>query len=412
MEHIEEAKKLLAQLETSLSNVSEWIKYKENETAKLLRERDESLRMKQELHDALEPRSVEVCQYKTEYESIKTKYNTENLKKNSRQNFHFFLSYQRKYARTSLDVIDSHERVISQHGFCWWGKFYKEQIAENRYNMLEPFGESIRIDEEGAFARSLRDRVRERVGNGDNVYLFIYNPNPPDLRLHVANVVEFYYGKEKIPYQDDYKTDLPSCAYMPDYYFLKVRGNCSACREADLQRCRLRFLSNFWFKINRIAKVDALEGTFGNLLNCFTNDSVNFAVPILYPLIVTQKKALPYFGETATPFVQPEKPCLVEIPSKERAHTKTEKVDRFFKNLNSNCGNCFVKVQSMEVIRSSRSVATLMAGGNDDEIFLCLPGGYRVDNKSMRFRIVLDKRTAADQKKRVEQLISEYLGRR
>ena len=275
------------------------------------------------------------------------------------------------------------------------------------YENLEPFGESINVDEHSNVAIDLKEKVKERRDSGKSVYLFNYNPNPPRIKLYVSNVIDFHYGKEQIPYED---TDVfpPQCTYFPGYYFKKREGNCISCKKFNPKRCQLQFLSNFYFKIDKIQEIENVEEEFVNLINCFTDDSINFAVPIFYPLLVSQVKEKMYFPELVEAIPHKSR-FVLNIPTKEKGHTKSDKVEKFFNDLNKECNECFVRVESKDCVRPFSGKPKIHQTSNDDEIMLYLPQEYRSDGKAVRFIITLDEKTNLEQKEKIENMIRRCL---
>lgn len=410
MEEIEDISRLLGELKTKLEQVGHRVKDEEKHYENLKEEVTRQLNEKTDLEKRIiECENKNLCPYKIAFEQIRNKYLGVIQKQISENNFHFFLSYRSGYARKKtsvIDVIEAHTNIIENKRYCWLGKFYKERMHGGTYRELEPFGESMVTSGTTNVPSNLRKKVQERVKNGEGVFLYLYNPNPPKLRLHVANIVDFYFGDGKIPYEDDLESDLPHCAYVPDYYFQETR-NCMSCKKRDEAKCRLRFISNFWFKIDRFQELGNIEEEFNNLVNCFTDDSINFAIPILYPLIVRQRTPKFYFDNLIKP-ISHSSDFHINIPTKEHGHTKLEEVKNLFKKLNEWCKKAFISVDLRSCTRPFSSKLEIQENPQNDEITVCLPSGYRRDDTSMVFIINLDKRTNPEQKKKVEEMIKSF----
>ena len=414
MEVFNDTRNALKELEAQIGKLDKLITDKEKEYQGLMKKTEEEKKLcneiiyeKGNLEEILNQCSVDVCQYKNEFKSIKKAYSAKLEDSITDKIFHFFLCHRGDYYSTAgIGVIESHKEIIEKNGFCWWGKFIKERGKGGQYYSLEPFGESIMPDGSGSVAFEIRGQVGERIKEGENVYLYNYSPNPPDIKFFVCNIIDVFYGEEKIPYQDD--DYPPQCAYVPTYYFHRHEGNCIACKNINQARCQLRFLCNFWFKIDRIKELDDVEDEFTNLINCFTDDSINFAIPILYPLLVTQRNIRYHFPEIVEPLRQ-KAVFRMHIPKSEKGHTKMEKVKSFFSYLNEKCHETFVSVESIDCQRHYSGMPQLQQSKEDDEILLYLPSEYRSDGKAMRFKICLDKRTKAEQKQKVEEMIRSCL---
>jgi hypothetical protein len=183
---------------------------------------------REELIEILNNCSVDICKYKTAFEDIRKRHSNQIQEHISNQDFHFFLCYREDYARDGKTAIDSHQEVIDKKGFCWWGKFFQERTKGGGFDPLEPFGESISPGEISNVARNIKSKIKERIVNREPIYLYNYNPNPPNIELYVGNVVDFYYGEQEIPYAFNSNEAPPQCAYIPRYYFHKREGNCSS----------------------------------------------------------------------------------------------------------------------------------------------------------------------------------------
>jgi hypothetical protein len=415
VKEVEEAQAVLAELAKKVDEITAVIDKKEREfeeksreTQELKKYLDSCFSERVELDEILEQCSVDVCQYKLAFEEIKRKHSDQAHTAVTDRNFHFFLCFRGEhYADPGKKVIEAHQEVIHRHGYCWWGKFSKKRVTGGDYEDLEPFGESIRIDGESSVARKLREKVKERIRGGQNVYLYNYNPNPPDIALFVCNVLDFYFAPENIPYAEE-PIIPPECARIPRYYFHKRDGNCTSCKKIDPTKCRPGFLCNFWFKIDHIMEIANVEQEFINLENCFTNDSINFAIPILYPLLVTQKEERHYFPDRVEPIHCPE-PFAFEMKSGEEGHLKTEKVEKFFNDLNRNCGQVFKRVESTSYQRLPDKYS-IQKSSKSDEVFVTLPSQFRRDGSPSRYAVYLHEDTTPAQKQKVEILIEEFLG--
>ncbi len=302
MNDFNENRKLLIEREKRLKELDALIKAKEKEMKEVEEVYAELIVENEKLVEILESCSVDVCPYRLAFEEMRDKYRNIILDHISNQRFHFFMCFRGNYyARLDDDrfrektVVEYHQEVIDKKGYCWWAKFFRRRLPNGLYERLEPFGESISLDKSSDVAANIREKVKERHNNKESVYLFSYSPNPPDFELIVCNVTDFCFGKEKIPYENRLDQNPPQCAYFPDYYFDKKEGNCEHCKKYDPQRCTLRFPSNFWFRIDKIEKIKNVNKEFMNLENCFTKDFINLAIPIFYPLLVTQKHGTKYF---------------------------------------------------------------------------------------------------------------------
>lgn len=407
---------LVKDLRTKLEQLETLIGQKEEEYQEQLRKKEEAKREcemvineRDELDKILDECSVDVCKYKTEFKHIRDKYGTKIGNYISNQKFHFFLCYREQYGSEGGEpVIESHRKIIEEHGFCWWGKFSKGRVKGGNYVPLEPFGESISVDGNATVAQNIRSKVLERVGKQDCVYLYLCDPNPPKIRLHVCNVSDFWFGQEQVPYQNDPEHMPPACAHIPGYLFHKREGNCLTCKGLASEKCKLRFLSNFWFKIDNMLPLDDVAIEYENLVNCFTKDSINFAIPILYPLLVFRKEEKSYFPETVkAPTSRPS--YTLHVAAKEHGHTRVDVVKSFFDDLNEACNQCFVRVESSTCVRQHSGKPELQKSGKDNEIIIHLPESFRRDGKAMRFKISLDKNTKAEQRNKVEEMIQAHL---
>jgi len=344
MQAFEEARNLLSELENDISVIRGFVDEKTRESNALLEEKlyyqkeiDKLVGDKDELDKVLGKCTVDMCPYRLSFEKVREGYKGDILELVKKRDFHFFMCYRGNYyARLESDhyrektVVQYHKEIIDKHGFCWWAKFYKARTPDGDYEILEPFGESIRPKDFDTVGAMIRERVKERVLNGDPVYLFNYSPNPPDIELIVCNVVDFYYCEEGIPYQNDSSSSPAQCAYFPSYY-MASKEDCTNCKDMDPQRCVLRFPSNFWFKIDAIQELEDVNDQFINLENCFSNDYINFAIPIFYPLLVSQKQQQRYFQQsgifTRIEFTEDAKQVMLKSGNDERIIRVLEAID-------------------------------------------------------------------------------------
>jgi hypothetical protein len=208
--------------------------------------------------------------------------------------FHFFICHDSHYLGSDgKKPFHAHKDVIDEWRFSWLGKFVKERADDGQYFQIEPFGESMSSTPESFLARTIQETVRERVRNRQNVYLYLHNPNPPNIQLHVCNVLDFWFGEGEIPNGDEFKEPYPQCAHFPRYYFQKREKMCRTCTQVESTRCIPQFLSNFWFKIDKITEVENFNLEFTSLQNAHTMIPINFATPILYPLLVFRAAGAP-----------------------------------------------------------------------------------------------------------------------
>ena len=410
MKDFEEATRLLDDLQKKIDTIKSLVEHKKaeyrKETQKIKESGDELEKIiseKAELETILNNCSIDICQYKLAFEEIKKRHSGTIQDQISDELFHFFLSFRKDYR---LSAIEDHQEVIDKHGFCWWGKFYQKRIKGGEYENLSPFEESINVDDKSNVAWQLKEKVNQRIGNGKNVYLYVYCPNPPDICLYVCNVIDFCYGSLKIPYEDKLLTP-PECAHVPKYYFHKREKNCSSCKKIDTTKCKLNFKCNFWFKIDEIIELTDIENEFLNLTNCFTKDIVNLAVPILYPLLVTQKQDRDHFPHKVAPLKCPDD-FEVAIPKGEKGHTRYEKVCSFFKGLNKYCGSVIRHVEARRGARFEDGFK-IQRGDQNDEILMILPADYSSAGRPYRYAVYLHEETTSSQKSMVENMIENYL---
>jgi len=420
MQEIDEARNLLQELKSKLEEVNKRIEKKRKQYydekqghQEVLEYTEKDLSRKEGLIKILKNCRVDTCEYKNEFLDIWQRYSIENQEHIRKQDFHFFLCFREDYARgNGKTPIESHQEVIDKNRFCWWGKFFEKRVMGGKFKELEPFGESIKIDERNVVGENIKANIIERINKGKPVYLYSYNPNPPNIKLYVCNVIEFYYRKGEIPYKYDSDEIPPHCAYIPRYYFHKREGNCSSCKEINEAKCELRYKCNFWFKIDKIREIENVEKEFSNLKNSLSNDSINFAIPIIYPLLVFRDNKKFYFEDDVEPITHKSE-YLFNVPKKERGHTRTEKVKKLFVDLNKACEQSFVSVESTECIKdfSGSKPKIKHNRGKNDEIWMDLPPTFRRDSLAMRFKILLDKETKPEQKQKVVKMLADYLKR-
>jgi hypothetical protein len=105
----------------------------------------------------------------------------------------------------------------------------------------------------------------------------------------MGNVVDIHYGESASLPPDD--QGRPICARIPAYYFHnKEKASCATCRVKN-PKCRLRHECGYWFKLSDI-KPNYHGGHYKNLLDTKTGLKLNFAVTLLYPLLVQEKPPL------------------------------------------------------------------------------------------------------------------------
>jgi hypothetical protein len=175
----------------------------------------------------------------------------------------------------------------------------------------------------------------------------------------------------------------------------------------DLSKCKPNFLCNFWFKIDAIIELKNVEKEFLNLTNCFTQDIINYAVPIFYPLLVKQKEMQDYFPDKAIPIVCPAE-LKVEISTAEKGHTKIDKVTNFFIELSKQCGMAFRRVEDRKGGRFPNEYKIQHCEDND-QILIILPSEYSLSGNPYRFVIFLNENTNKSQKTKIENLIKANL---
>ncbi len=400
-----ETLELIQKLNNNIPELQRLISGMESNYNKIKKERESRLAGLDELEAVLMNCNVEICKYRKEFDELRKKHKGELDKMVSRKDFHFFLCYRGDYyTEGGKSVIEAHKNIIDDKGFCWWGKFVKKREPGGIWQELEPFGESIRIEKDANMAVRLKANIAERLNNEKPVYLFNFDPNPPNPELFVSKILDFSFEKESIPPFTS-GIDKPSCAFMPPYYFLKgKKDNCNSCKSFDANKCMLQFKCNFWFKIDKLYKLTNIKEEFSNLINCFTDDTINFAVPILYPLLVTQKEENHYFDRITTPIPLS---FQVIIPEGEKGHSKEDKIKAFFDKLNELCGKPFGKVIQTETFSTKRKCISVTA--ERDMIIVNLPPGFRRNSDAgISFKITLDENTTDMQKEEIQKRIQKY----
>ncbi|MEI6155427.1 MAG: hypothetical protein WCQ90_15220, partial [Deltaproteobacteria bacterium] len=296
-------------------------------------------------------------------------------------------------------------QVIKEKGFCWWGKFAKKRQPGGIWDELEPFGESIRVGDDANMAARLKANITGRLKAGKAVYVFNCDPNPPNQKLYVSKVLDFWLEKESIPPRG-FDSDTLSCAFTPRYYFLEgKRGNCISCQNPGSSGCTMCFKCNFWFKIDKLYELENMSEEFSNLVNCFTEDTINFAIPILYPLLVTQKVEKPYFDRPEVPAFSSMDVFQIVISETEKPHSKEDQIRNFFQKLNKACGRVFGKVVQSKTFTGERAYLSSCAENNI--IIVNLPAGFRRGGDAgIVFKVLLDENITALQKEEVERRIA------
>jgi len=231
------------------------------------------------------------CTHRNALKMLSVDYGLQTGEGFANQDLHFLICHDSNYMGSDgKKPLQAHKDVIDEWGFSWLGKFVKGRGDDGQYFQIESFGESMSSTPETFPAKTVQEKVRERVKNGRQVYLYLYDPNPPNIQLHVCNVLDFWFGEETIPNGEEFKELYPQCAHFPRYYFQKREKMCRTCTKVESTRCTPQFLSNFWFKIDKIEEVENFNLEFANLKNANTLTPINFAVPILYPLLVLRSE--------------------------------------------------------------------------------------------------------------------------
>jgi len=274
-----------------------------------------------------------------------------------RDNFHFFLTYYEEYGNAvSGGVVGSHMKIIAEKGFCWWGKFFEELIDNqpSRYKCLEPYNESIPVDENHRQQlNALKANVLGRIARGLPVYLYLYNPNPPEPTLHVGSICDFHFRYDDWHFLDP-ESSKPACAYAAEYALADLEekkrlGNCEKCKDRQSGFCRQKFRCNYWFKLKRpindfretperslpLQKYLGadLQRELFNLRNCITNRHVDFSVPIMYPLFVYNHHERRHFD----PRPLKQAGCEIHLARKESGHSRFRTLESYFKSLFEAC---------------------------------------------------------------------------
>jgi len=187
-------------------------------------------------------------------------------------------------------AVEDHLKIIQQvsygsddDGTAWWGKF-RVPVDENGVpgEEYEPYGESKAGEEAVREVAEFKQRIRD----GEEVRLYIHNPNPPMTECHVGHMVDVHYGESASLPDDD--QGRPACARIPAYYFHHKEENaCSFCRERKPE-CRLRHECGYWFKLSDI-KPNPQGEYYRDLLDAKTGKKLDFAVTLLYPLLLQER---------------------------------------------------------------------------------------------------------------------------
>jgi len=353
---------------------------------------------------------IGVCEYRDRLERRVQENEKRLLSEIAKQDaFHFFLTYFEPFAKGMPGgVIGSHEAVLKDKGCFWWGKFFQRWNEETRsWDYLEPYGESIDVKKNQPLVHSIRKKVENRLLIGQPVYLYLYNPNPPTPCLHVANIQQLFCGTgNDMPVDTD--SEMPACAFVPDYLLLdpterRNRRNCQGCRLDASERCGMRFLCNFWFKVNapephigdkngpmrRFTGPD-LQRELENLIDGVTNEAINFAIPAFYPLFVFQKEPSAYFG-TAAPRVTTARPTI--NCGAEESHTRMDKLRSLVDSMYRTCPY-FTGIRINRRLHEQSSQLAVCDRDQKDpnKLTLIVPRAYRLnEDVSPAFDILLDE---------------------
>lgn len=329
---------------------------------------------------------------------------------------HLFMCW--KYSPEQKTAIVAHQEVLQGKGhynfmkeetnkFVWWGKFrYEVDKTTGKETDLEPIGEEF----EGAQMDELCREVMAKITGGKVIYLYLCNPNPPYIILHVAKVEEIVSTRGDIPSTP--VGERPSCAYMPDYYFFREREkSCTNCTKRK-DDCRFKFKCNVWFKLSEITPL--LPEEFDNILDVRTQQPINFAIPIRYPCVVIQESERNYFGkENNIPLEIPaekREPIEKVIPEKERGHVKIERVENFANKLYRQFN--FIKGLRLEEIvkeKMSTHLGSLNAYKEKDKLKLYLGSEYHHYGGGLVLSILLHSQTTDAQKKESHKQIGNYI---
>jgi|GEM_PF-6128310 hypothetical protein len=122
--------------------------------------------------------------------------------------------YVEKAVEKHLAVVHGPTYGSDSDGSVWWGKFRVPLDEDgNPGEEYEPYGES----KSGEDAAREVEEFKNRIRSGQEVRLYIHNPNPPMTECHVARVVDIHYGESATIPKDS--QGRPACARIPDYYF-------------------------------------------------------------------------------------------------------------------------------------------------------------------------------------------------
>lgn len=425
-EVIENTKKLMSQLQEEFRKIDKEVekkdrqiidsenKIKDQETQykEHFKELEKELFEKEKIEEVVRNCQIDVCEYKTAFNKIVDNY-TENIDYSS-EPFHFFVCFRSDYSKDGMTIRDAHEEVIKKNGFSWWGKFFSQINSQGEYEELEPFGESISRERKHEVAEYIIRNVKDRLKNGRNVYLYTYNPNPPNVVLFVSNITDIYIGYDgEVPPQNG--EDKPQCAFFPKYYFVEdKRQNCSQCNDRNKNNCQLEYKSNFFFKIDKVQKLGSWEdhgsirAEFNNLKSIYTKDRVNLAVPIFYPLLVYQDKENAHFLDNVKLIPGNWDGNFTPIKG-EGGHTRTQKVSTFFSRLNKECKYSFNNVLQLPLCNPQKGAKPKVnPTKKNDEIEIYLPAEYRQEGAGSVFKILLNEETSLDQKRKIIEIINNY----
>jgi len=382
----------IQKLEEELKVLEEQNKELKNTKEKLINEKE---KLEKDVNDLIE--IIEKEKWKQWSKSYS------NIDKLNEINFHLFLCYRNIYA-TKKSPIDYHKEILDCEGkykpylknkekFVWWGKFRKDEKGMD----LEPIGEAWG---QSYIAKKFVNIINNRLQKNDIIYLFLYDPNPPVKELYVALLERVEYTEGDLP---SFKT-IPSCAFIPDYYF-KEEKNPERCLFCDrkMNFCELKYTCNFWFKIKKIKKLPLQE--FNNIINFATDDTINFAIPIMYPLVVYLKEEKEYFSEEVKEeLVTPIEP----IPEFEKGHVKEKEVRLFCEKLQRKCN--FIKdIRQIDITYEDRKIGicNINATSKTNELKFILPEKYHRKNAKIVLLIILDENTTEEQKVKYWEQIKE-----
>jgi hypothetical protein len=209
------------------------------------------------------------------------------IAKNDTASYHYLVCWNPEYVQGAvekhLDVIHNTHFQSSDDGSVWWGKFRIPMDPKGRPGEeYEPYGESKYGEEAVEEVSKLKGRIRQ----GHEVRLYIHNPNPPLTECHVGHIADIHYGESgSLPCDD---AGRPACARIPEYYFHhKESAACAGCRAKN-PKCRLKHECAFWFKLVDF-KPNVQGEHYRTLLDTKTGLKLNFAVTLLFPLLVREK---------------------------------------------------------------------------------------------------------------------------